>query len=228
MGEEAAGISAIVFDLGGVLIDWDPRHLYRRIFRDEVAMETFLATVCTPEWNAEQDAGRSWREAVETLAARFPEQRPLIQAYDERWPETINGPIVATVDILAELRAAGWPLYALSNWSAEKFPIAQARFDFLGWFDGLVISGRVGVRKPGDAIFRLLLERHGLSAPSTLFIDDIDENVAAARRSGFQAIHFKSAEALRADLVSLRVLPATTGGTPRSGSASQPSEARTR
>src|SRR4051812_26080818 len=134
----APRIRAVVFDLGGVLIDWDPRHLYRTIFADETAMEDFLKTVTTPEWNRAQDAGRPWAEAVEELIARHPERREQIEAYRTRWMEMLGDPIQPTVDILDELRAVDVALYALSNWSAETFPVARPRYHFLEWFDGIV------------------------------------------------------------------------------------------
>jgi 2-haloacid dehalogenase len=200
-------VSTVVFDLGGVLIDWDPRYLYRTLFDgDEAAMETFLATVCTPEWNLEQDTGRPWSEGIATLIADHPEQRDLITAYWERWPETLGEAIGPTVDVLAELRASGVPLYALSNWSAETFPAAWPRFPFLEWFDGIVISGDVRAVKPDRRIYEALLERHNLEPGSILFIDDRAENVAAAEALGMRSIRFTDAAALRRQLVGLGIL----------------------
>lgn len=199
--------AAVVFDLGGVLIDWDPRHLYRSLFDgDEAAMETFLATVCTPEWNRQQDAGRPWFEAIATLIAEHPEQRDLIEAYWERWPETLGDAIRPTVEVLAELHEAGVPLYALSNWSAETFPVARPRYPFLDWFDGIVISGEVRVSKPDRRIYEALLERHGLDAGAILFVDDVAENIAAAEALGIRSIRFTDAPALRRELVGLGLL----------------------
>jgi 2-haloacid dehalogenase len=206
-GHRPVGVSAVVFDLGGVLIDWDPRHLYRSLFDgDEAAMETFLATVCTPEWNREQDTGRPWSEAVATLVADHPDQHDLITAYWKRWPETLGDAIRPTVDVLAELRAAGVPLYALSNWSAETFPAARPRYPFLEWFDGIVISGEVRAAKPDRRIYEALLERHDLEPGSILFIDDMAENAAAAEALGIRSIRFTDGAALRRDLVSLGLL----------------------
>jgi 2-haloacid dehalogenase len=205
---DRVAVSAVVFDLGGVLIDWDPRHLYRRLFDgDDAAMETFLATVCTPEWNLEQDAGRPWAEAIATLVAEHPEQRDLITAYWERWPETLGEAIGPTVEVLAELRAAGIPLYALSNWSAETFPAALPRYPFLGWFDGIVVSGDVRAVKPDRRIYDALLERYDLQRDSILFIDDVAPNVAAARSLGIRSIQFTDAPALRGELATLGLLP---------------------
>jgi 2-haloacid dehalogenase len=200
-------VSAVVFDLGGVLIDWDPRHLYRSLFDgDETAMETFLATVCTPEWNRQQDMGRSWSEAIATLVAQHPDQRDLITAYWERWPETLGDAIGPTVEVLAELRAAGVRLFALSNWSAETFPAARPRYPFLEWFDGIVISGEVRAAKPDPRMYEALLERHGLDAGEILFIDDTAENVAAAEALGIRSIRFTGGPALRRELASLGLL----------------------
>jgi 2-haloacid dehalogenase len=204
---------AVVFDLGGVLIDWNPRYLYRTLFDgDEVAMERFLAEVCTPDWNAQQDGGRTWQEAVEVLSAEFPEHRELIEAYDLRWEESLAGPIHATVDVLAEVRGLGYRLAALSNWSAEKFPIARARYDFLGWFETIVISGEVGICKPDPRIYQHLLQATGFEPSRTLFIDDAPANVQAAAELGMKALLFRDADALRADLARLEVLPARGPG----------------
>ena len=189
-----------MFDLGGVLIDWDPRYLYRSIFDDESRMEEFLATVTTRDWNIAQDAGRPWSEAVEELATRYPEWRDEINAYWQRWPETLGEAIEPTVEILAELRAAGVPLYALSNWSAETFPFAEARYPFLAWFDGIVVSGFERLVKPDPRIFRLLLDRYGLQPSGTIFVDDQAANVEAARGVGIHGIRFVDAPTLRADL----------------------------
>jgi 2-haloacid dehalogenase len=205
---------AVVFDLGGVLIDWDPRHLYRKLLADEAAVEEFLATVCTPEWNAELDRGRPFAEGVAELVERHPEHAAAIAAYHERWPEMVAGDIPGTVEVLAELRAAGVPLYALTNWSAETFAITRGRFEFLEWFDGLLVSGEERVTKPDPAIFQLLLDRFGLDPTATVFVDDSAANVAAARRLGFDAIRFTGHEELRRELVARRLLPrsAPTGG----------------
>ncbi len=202
--ESGVPITAAVFDLGGVLIDWDPRHLYRRLFAgDEAAMERFLSEVCTPEWNARQDAGRPWDEAVAELASRHPESRDLIVAFDRRWEEMLGGPIRGTVDVLGELRGAGLPIYALSNWSAAKFPIARLHFAFLSWFDDIVISGELGTIKPDPAMFRALLDRHGLEPSTTVYVDDSPANVAVAAALGMVALRFADPATLRHDLVRL-------------------------
>jgi 2-haloacid dehalogenase len=191
---------AVVFDLGGVLIDWDPRYLYRKLLADEAAVEEFLATVCTPEWNAEQDRGRQFAEGVAELVERYPVHAAAITAYHERWTEMLGGDIGGTVELLAELRATGVPLYALSNWSAETFGIARERFEFLSWFDGVLVSGEERMIKPDPAIFRLLLDRFGLDPQATFYVDDSPANVAAASELGFDAVRFTGPERLRRDL----------------------------
>jgi 2-haloacid dehalogenase len=203
---DPAPLTAVVFDLGGVLIDWNPRYLYRKLFDDEAAMESFLADVVSPEWNGQQDSGRTWAEAVEVLSRKHPEQRDLIAAYWHRWQETLGDAIAPTVEILQELRDAGARLYALSNWSAETFPVARPRFPFLESFDGIVISGDVKLAKPDPRIFRHLLDRYGLDPAATVFIDDSEANVRAAAAQGLVALRFEDAATLRNDLVRLGLL----------------------
>jgi 2-haloacid dehalogenase len=198
--------TAVVFDLGGVLIDWDPRYLYRKLFDDEAAMEKFLADVVSPDWNGQQDSGRTWAEAVEVLSREHPEQRDLIAAYWHRWQETLGDAIAPTVAILEELRDAGIRLYALSNWSAETFPVARPRYPFLDWFDGIVISGEEKVAKPDPEIFRHLLGRYALDPATTVFIDDSEANVRAAAVEGITALRFVDAATLRNDLRRLGLL----------------------
>jgi 2-haloacid dehalogenase len=194
----------VVLDLGGVLIDWDPRHLYRTLFHgDHAATEQFLSEVCTPAWNLQQDAGRPWADAVAVLQEQYPERAELIGAYHVRWPEMIAGAIPGTVAILRALHAAGTPLYALTNWSHETFPIAEQRFDFLALFRGIVVSGSERLVKPDPAIYRLLVERFGLDPARCVYIDDNPTNAAAASGLGMHAIHFTSADALAGELRAL-------------------------
>jgi len=197
---------AVIFDLGGVLIDWNPRYLYRKLIADEAVMEQFLTEVCRPEWNAQQDHGRPFAEAIAELVAQFPAQEAWIRAWWERWPETMNGAIAGTVEILAELRASGHRIFALSNWSAETYPHAEARFEFLQWFEYVALSGRLKLSKPQPEIFAHLLERIGQPAAECVFIDDSLANVEAARRLGIQALHFTAPESLRAQLQALSLL----------------------
>jgi 2-haloacid dehalogenase len=193
-------VKAVVFDLGGVLIDWDPRYLYRKLLDDEAAVEEFLATVCTPEWNAEQDRGRPFAEGVAELVERHPVHAAAITAYHERWTEMLGGDIAGTVELLDELRDTGVPLYALTNWSAETFGIARERYQFLEWFDGVLVSGEERMIKPDPAIFRLLLDRFGLDPGAAFYVDDSPANVAAAGELGFDAVRFTGPEQLRRDL----------------------------
>jgi 2-haloacid dehalogenase len=200
--------SIVVFDLGGVLIDWDPRHLYRKLFAgDETAMENFLATVCTHEWNRRQDAGRSFAEGARLLKAEHPNKAELIDAYGARFHEMMSGPIAGSVEILAELRARGTPLYLLSNFSAETFPPAFERFDFLRWFRGMVISGEVGVIKPDLRIYEIMLARFAIDPYRAVYIDDVAVNAEAAAGMGIHGIHFTTPAALRDELVGLELLP---------------------
>ena len=210
----AVRLTTVVFDLGGVLIDWDPRYLYRQLFDDPDEMEAFLAEVTTMEWNAHQDAGRPWVEAVETLVAEHPERRELIEAFHRRWPEMLAGEIPGTVDVVADLRGAGVRLVALSNWSAEMFPVALERFDFLTWFEGIIISGEVRVNKPDRRIFEHLSDQFGIEPAEAVFVDDAPANVEAATALGFHAIQFTDASALRSELTRLGLLPDLVVGSP--------------
>jgi 2-haloacid dehalogenase len=199
--------SVAIFDLGGVLIEWNPRHLYRKLFAgDDAAMERFLATVCTTEWNARQDAGRTFAEATRELTARHADKRELIEAFGRRFGEMIPGAIDGSVAVLHELKRRGVPIYAITNWSAETFPPQRTRFPFLDWFADIVVSGEVGVIKPDPRIFRILLERNAIAAEQAVFIDDVASNAAAASAIGIHGIHFRSADQLRAALVSCGIL----------------------
>lgn len=195
-------IDTVVFDLGGVLIDWNPRHLYRRLFDDEAAMERFLAEVCTGAWNERQDAGRPWSEAVATLSAEFPERASMIAAFRDRWTEMLAGPIHASVAVLAELKARGVRLYALTNWSHETFPLALQMYDFLHWFDGIVVSGEERLIKPDPRIYRCLFDRYGVEPAHAIYIDDARRNVDAAAALGMHAWWFQGGDGLRAWLAS--------------------------
>jgi 2-haloacid dehalogenase len=199
--------SVVIFDLGGVLIDWDPRHLYRKLFAgDKPAMEHFLANVCTHEWNRCQDAGRSFAEGARLLKLGHPDKAELIDAYGTRFDEMMTGPIVGVVEILAELRERDTPLYVLSNFSAETFPPAFERFDFLRWFRGMVISGEVGVIKPDPRIYEIMLARFAIDPYRAVYIDDVAANAEAARPFGIHGIHFTTPDALREELVRLALL----------------------
>jgi len=199
--------SVVVFDVGGVLLQWDPRHLYRKLFAgDDAAMEHFLGNVCTEEWNERQDAGRTFADAAAELLPAHADKAHLIHAFGRRFDEMIPGAIKETVDILRELKRAGVPLYAVTNWSAETFPSAQNRFDFLAEFDGIVVSGEEGVIKPDPRIFRILLDRYDIPAHAAVFIDDNPANAEAATNLGIHGIHFRSPQQLRRELVDLGLL----------------------
>lgn len=191
----------IIFDLGAVLIDWNPRHLYRKIFSSETAMENFLDTICTSDWNEVQDEGRTLAEGTSILVERFPEQEANIRAYYGRWTEMLAGEIEGTKDILKHLKDNGqYKLYALTNWSDETFPLAWEIYPSLHWFDGIVVSGREKMRKPSPAFFQLLLDRYNINASTSLFIDDNLRNIKAAREFGIDSIHFEHPEQLKTEL----------------------------
>ena len=189
-----------VFDIGNVLVRWDPRHLYRKLIAEEAAREDFLARICSPAWNLEMDRGRPFAEGVAELVARHPEREALIRAFDERWLETLDGTVEEAVAILEELRAAGVKTYAITNFSREKFALTRERYPFLDGFDGIVVSAHERLLKPDPQIYALLCERHGLAPADCIFIDDSLPNVEGARAFGMQGHHFREASALRADL----------------------------
>jgi 2-haloacid dehalogenase len=198
--------SVLALDLGGVLIDWDPRHVYRELIPDEEERERFLAEVCTFEWHRQHDLGRPMAETAAELAAEHPDQAELIHAWRHRFGEMLTGEIEGTVALLAEVRAGGTPVHALSNMSIEGWAEAQERFAFLRDLDGAVISGLEGVAKPDRAIYDRLIERVDVAPAEVLFIDDRPANVAAARAAGLSAEQFESAEGLRHDLEKYGVL----------------------
>jgi 2-haloacid dehalogenase len=209
----AANRSIAVFDLGGVLIDWNPRYLYRKLFGgDDAAMEHFLANIGTSAWNSQQDAGRSFAEANALLKREHPSHSEMIDAWFARHPEMVGGAIPGSVEILAELRTNGVPLYALSNWSAETFPNAQRRFDFLQWFRGILLSGEVRLIKPDPRIYELFLQTFDVDPAQAVYIDDVPANVEAAISAGMHGIVFSSAEKLRLDLTRLGLVDHATGG----------------
>ena len=210
MQREHISVDTVVFDLGGVLVDWNPRYLYRKIFNgDEAAMEAFLADVCNQAWNERQDRGRPWAEAIAEAVAQHPAHEPHIRAYRSRWDEMLGGKMDETEQVLNELHDAGVQLLALTNWSAETFHVAEERFEFLKKFSGVLVSGREGLMKPEPEIFQLLFQRYGLEPSRTLFIDDVQKNVDAALAQGMRAVQFTSAAQLRDDLSTFGLLSAT-------------------
>jgi 2-haloacid dehalogenase len=192
--------SVVVFDIGRVLVDWDPRHLYRTIFTDADEMERFLAEVCAQPWILELDRGKPFAEAIPERIALFPHYEKEIRAFDERWHESNRGVIDGSIAILKKLQAAGVPNYAITNFSGEKFEEARKFFPFFDSFDGIVVSGRERLLKPDAAIYRLLLDRHGLKAADCIFIDDSLRNVEGARAVGMHGHHFVDADGLASEL----------------------------
>lgn len=194
-------IDTIIFDLGGVLIDWNPRHLYRTIYKTETEIDWFLENICTPEWNDQQDAGRPFGEATAELLQKFPEHRQPILAWYGRWKETISGPISGTVEILKTIRDSNkYRLYALTNWSAETFPWALENFEFLHWFEGIVVSGIEKVRKPDPEFYQRLFDRYSVHPSRAILIDDNLKNVEGAEKLGLGGIHFHTPELLKEEL----------------------------
>lgn len=196
----------VVFDIGGVLIDWNPAYLYRKLLPDEASVAQFLKEVCTSAWNEQFDAGMPFADGIADLAGRHPEKADLIEAYWYRWHEMLSGEVPGTARILERLKTAGVPVHAISNWSAETFPRALERFPFLDAFDVLLVSGREKLVKPHSAIFHLFLERAGVPADDCFFIDDNPANIAAAAALGFQTELFRTAEALEQRLAVMGLL----------------------
>lgn len=199
-------IKNIIFDFGGVLIDWNPRHLYRGMFKNDEEMEYFLSEVCSSSWNLQQDAGFSLQKATEERISLFPKYRDKIEMFYGRWPEMLGGAIENNVEILFTLLEK-YPVYGLTNWSDETFPIARERFDyFLGKLDGIVVSGKEKMVKPNPEIFHLLLQRYNLIADECLFIDDNYENVKTASEMGFATIYLADGVDLEHELKALNIL----------------------
>ena len=183
-------IRNIVFDFGGVLIDWNPRYLYRTYFNDDREMEYFLSHVCTGEWNAEHDRGRTFDEGVRLMEERFPQYSEAIRLYRDGWESMLHGEFPGTVALLMKLKKLGYGIYGLTNWSAETFPIARSKYPVLHRFDGIVVSGQEKLIKPDPRIFGILLERYGLNAGECIFIDDSPANIETAARLGFNTVLF--------------------------------------
>jgi 2-haloacid dehalogenase len=203
----AAMITTIIFDLGAVLIDWNPRYMYRTIFSNEAEMEKFLAEITTSDWNEEQDAGRPLQEGTELLVRQFPEHEKLIRAFYGRWHEMLGEAFHDTVEIFKKLKESGkYKIYALTNWSAETFPVALARFEFLNWFDGIVVSGAEKMRKPTPEFYHILLDRYNVKPDEALFIDDNYRNILAAEKIGIHCIHFTSTGHLEEQLANWGIL----------------------
>ncbi|MGH7494778.1 MAG: HAD family hydrolase [bacterium] len=196
----------VIFDLGGVLIDWNPRYLYRKLMNSEAEIEYILSHICTPAWNAQQDAGRPFHEGIAELIKQYPQHRSAIEAYHQRWEEMLGEPHWGSVEIFRQIKSKGLPVYALTNWYAETFPTAKKRFSFLLEFDGIVVSGEEKVAKPDPALFHILLERYEIEASQAVYIDDWAPNIATAKGLGLHTIHFQSAPQLRRELQAYGVL----------------------
>jgi 2-haloacid dehalogenase len=199
-------IKTIIFDFGGVLLKWDIHNLYLHYFNQPGQIDRFLAEINFSSWNAEQDRGRPFESGIAELSGQFPKYAHLIRAYYDHFENTIVGPIYGTVDILRELKRAGYSLYGLSNWSTETYPLVQRKYEFFNLFDGIILSGDVKLIKPDPAIFNLTLQRIGRSAYECLMIDDTEANIVTAKKLGFVTIHFNSPEQLRMDLHHLNLL----------------------
>lgn len=198
-------IENIIFDFGGVLVDWNPRHLYKSHFKDENEMEYFLKNICTEEWNLEQDRGRTLKEGTLLLQNQFPEFHAMIQLFYDEWETMLKSEIPETVSLLYKLKKK-YKLYGLTNWSAETISIAYDRFPFFKEFDGIVVSGHEKMIKPNKEIYHLLLNRYNLKAENTIFIDDNLKNIRAAEEIGLHGIHFESPDQLKTELSSLNVI----------------------
>ena len=199
-------VKAIIFDLGNVLYNWDPSQVYKDFFPNRQAIDAFLKEINFPAWNAEQDKGRPFADGVAILSAQFPHYSHLIKAYDERWEDSNAGSIEGTIELVHKLKRAGYPLYILSNFSTEKFPLIQQRYDFLDLFDDIIISGEHNLVKPDPAIYRLTLKRINRTAHECVFIDDSLANIETANELGFQTIRFVSPADLETALHSMNIL----------------------
>lgn len=195
----------IVFDFGGVLIDWNPKYLYQKVFETDEEMNFFLENICKYEWNLQQDAGRSLAEGTRLLQAKYPEYKQEIAVYYGRWEEMIGGFFEENVKLIKPLKRK-YKIYGLTNWSAETLPIAQSKYDFFDLFDGIVVSGEEKVAKPDPLLFRILLDRYQLMAEESLLIDDNAENIRVAKEMGFQTVHLTPGVNLEEVLKNLKVL----------------------
>ena len=200
-------IDTIIFDLGGVLIDWNPDYLFDSIFTSPEEKKFFFEQVCTPDWNEEQDAGRSIEEGTNLLIQQYPDHEANIRLFYDQWEQMLNGPIQETVDIFKALKDTNqFKFYALTNWSAELFPVALNKYDFLHWFDGKVVSGEEKTRKPYKDIYQTIINRYNLTPATTLFTDDNLRNIYPAQELGLQTIHFQHPAQFKMALEELNIL----------------------
>lgn len=199
-------IDTVIFDIGNVLVKWNPANLYRKIFPVEEEREQFLTTICTMEWHTLQDAGRSPQEGTTELLGKYPEHKEAILAFYDRWEEMFDGAIEGTVEILKEVKEKGYRVYALSNYNAELYQRTVNDFPFLDWFDGKIISSEAKMKKPDENIYRLLFSRFAIDPETAIFIDDLAANIAAANRLGLKGILFTTPEALRQELQTRNII----------------------
>lgn len=200
-------IETVVFDLGGVLIDWNPLHLYNKIFENPKKARSFIDEICTLDWNEQQDGGRTIKEGTDWLITKHPEYSEEIKAYYDRWEEMLSGPIWGSVEILNQLyHNKIHRLYALTNWSAETWPTALKLFDFLHHFEGVLVSGQEGLKKPDHKIYHLLFEKFDIIPDKAVFIDDNLRNIKAAEEVGLNTIHFKDPIDLKEKLSVLQII----------------------
>jgi 2-haloacid dehalogenase len=201
-------INTIIFDLGGVLLDWNPMYVYKNYFDSDEKLNYFFSNICTPDWNEEQDAGRSIVDATQLRVAEFPEWEQAIRDYYGRWTEMLRGPLPETVDLFKQLKETGrYKIYALTNWQASLFEIALVRYNFLHWFDGRVVSGEEKTRKPYPEFYKRLLDRYSVNPSEAIFIDDNFRNIQGGEAVGIKGIHFKDPDQLKKELCHLQLLP---------------------
>ena len=202
-----SNINTVVFDLGGVLIDWNPDYVFKKIFSSDEELQWFYKNICTSEWNEEQDAGRPLKEGTDLLIKQFPDQEENIRAFYDRWEEMLGGPIHGTLEVFRELKEKpAVKTYALTNWSAETFPVALSRYDFLHWVNGRVVSGEEKTRKPFSEIYETLINRFEIDPSTAIYTDDNIRNLHPAKELGFTTIHFQSPAQFREDLQKLKLL----------------------
>ncbi len=203
----SSSIHAVIFDFGGVLINWDPHKVFNKYFANDTrAVDAFLTEINFSSWNLSQDEGHSFAQAVNDLSAQFPEYAHLIRAYDEEWEESITGTIPGTIELLYKLKEAGCRLFGLTNWSAEKFSVVRHKYRIFDIFEDIIVSGEVKLIKPDPAIFHLLLQKAHIQPEECLVVDDSFQNISAARQMGFFTHHFTSPARLEIELQELGVL----------------------
>ena len=196
-------IKNIVFDFGGVLLDWNPRYFYRAYFKDEQEMEYFLSNICTTEWNAEQDKGRSFEEGIRILQEQYPQYKEAIRLFKDKWEDMLKGEFPESVKLVKQLKEMGYDIYGLTNWSAETIPLAYSKYEFFQLFDGIVVSGEENVIKPDPKIYEILLERYKLKAEESIFIDDSPTNIISAKELRFKAVLFDNIENVTLEISTL-------------------------